>query len=167
MFALHQMAPPAAVHIAFWAKPRQHHHKYFPRGSSISIHSRETSPGRGGAQREAKRFWRIPIITSVFCATANQETRRENGEGQRWVWGGRAKRVWGKGFKEMIQIMAQRRSCCWTPRKHYSRRNSTWPGGKSPLPSAGLLLAQSGHGPVWCPPPIRLVCSLLSHSKVI
>lgn len=64
-------------------------------------------------------------------------------------------------------IMTQNQSCCRAPHKNYSRRNGTWPGGKSAPPLAGLALPQSGHSLVWCPPPIHLVCSLLSHSKVI
>lgn len=128
----------------------------------------EKHPLVEGAHHEAKRFWRIPIITSEFCATA--KPRNKTGKWRRPSVSEReegTKRIHGKGFKKMIQIMAQWRSCCWTPHKYYSRRNSTWPEGKLPLPSAGLFLAQSGHGLVWCPPPIRLVCSLLSHSKVI
>lgn len=107
-----------------------------------------------------EQFWRIPITTwHHFCALAiikkvgGWRTKYETG----FEW-----EKWGEAA-----IMTQNQSCCRAPHKNYSRRNGTWPGGKSAPPSAGLALAQSGHSLVWCPPPIRLVCSLLSHSKVI
>lgn len=105
MFPQHQMASPA-IHIAFLAGPPKHHHKYFPRGSSLPIHSRETSPGQD-APHEVKWFWRIPIITSEFCATAIQETRWKNGHG----WEGQGKRTGEK--KNRIWWKESRRRYKW------------------------------------------------------
>lgn len=110
-----------------------------------------------GAPHEVKWFWGIPIITFVPSQSKKTQEGGEQNIKQNMI----------ERIEEKLQIMTQNQSCCRTPHKNYSRRNGTWPGGKSAPPSAGLLLAQSGHSLVWCPPPIRLVCSLLSHSKVI
>lgn len=89
----------------------------------------EKHPLAEGAPHEVKRFWRFPIITSEFCATAIQET-------EEWARAGGGRKQNGKWWKESRrrQITAQRRSCCWIPHKNYSRRNGTWPGGNQHCP---------------------------------
>lgn len=152
----HHLVASSTIYIASWARPSCQL-VVFPRGPSppfsVKTQPRVALPGY-------EQFWRIPITTwHHFCALAIIEKiegwRTKYKTGFDWE-------NWGEAA-----IMTQNQSCCRAPHKNYSRRNGTWPRGKSAPPSAGLALAQSGHSLVWCPPPIRLVCSLLSHSKVI
>lgn len=131
---------------------------YFPGGPSHLILSRDTAKGCIA--------WIWAILKN---SNHNMASLLRFSHHKKKIWGWRTKYETGSEWEKWGEaaIMTQNQSCCRAPHKNYSRRNGTWPGGKSAPPSAGLALAQSGHSLVWCPPPIRLVCSLLSHSKVI